>query len=443
MQTNDAETAKQIAALASVVSELRRLEQLLSEESQAQVDALEKFAVEPDLKRLRDLVEEHRGEFDALGFLKLSNDEEFHSNFLAWLLNPLQNHGGESYFLRHFLHQTGAQVPADTIDWSGTDVHREWVNEVDGQGGRLDILVVNQAEKFLCAIENKIWSWEHSEQLTRYRKALEAEYPGFTRQYILLSPSGVLPYWEEEQEYWTVANYKVVLRLVEQVISNSVSPVKEDVRAFLQQYATTLRREIVPDVNTNIAELARKIYFEHRQAIELIIQCKPDFADETKPILREAIAQHQRLKFDSEGPNIIRVRSADWDQFPTFKTGTAWKPSGSVLTFEFDFRPQHPYLVLMLGPGTDPGVRSKIYESVVQHQHVFSPTSQSLTSFAGLDKKGPIVDDSDFDNWTDQDAIRRKIMDWVNNFAENEFPAMNKVIVDCLREYEAERDGGQ
>ncbi len=53
------------------------------------------------------------------------------------------------------------------------------------------------------------------------------------------------------------------------------------------------------------------------------------------------------------------------------------------------------------------------------------------------------MDDSDFDNWTDQDAIRRKIMDWVNNFAENEFPAMNKVIVDCLREYEAERDGGQ
>lgn len=441
MQTNDAETAEQIAALESVVSELRHFEQLISEGSQAQVDALEKFAVEPDLKRLRGLVEEHRAEFDALDFLRLSNDEEFHSNFLAWLLNPLQNHGVGSYFLRHFLRQTGTQMPTDTIDWSGTDVRREWVNEVDGQGGRLDILVVNQAEKFLCAIENKIRIGEHSEQLTRYRKALLAEYPAFTQQYVFLSPSGVLPYREKEQGYWTVANYGVVLQLVEQVISNIVNPDKEAVRAFLQQYATTLRRNIVPDANTNIVQLARKIYFEHRQAIELIIQCKPDFADETKPILREAIAQHQRLKFDSEGPNIIRVRSADWDQFPTFKTGTAWKPSGSVLTFEFDFRPQHPCLVLMLGPGTDPGVRSKIYESVVQHQHVFSPISQSLTSFAGLDKKGPILDDSDFDNWTDRNSIRRKVMDWVKNFAENEFPAMNEVIVNCLREYEAEAKG--
>ena len=35
----------------------------------------------------------------------------------------------------------------------------------------------------------------------------------------------------------------------------------------------------------------------------------------------------------------------------------------------------------------------------------------------------------------------RKLRDWLTNFAEKQFPAMNKVIVKCLREYEAEQNG--
>ena len=159
-----------MAALERLVPELAKLERLLAEGDEAQVAALARFAADPNLKRLRDLVEEQRSEFDAIEFLGLSNDEEFHSNFLAWLLDPRQNHGLGDYFLRHFLARTRAQTTANFPKWSATSVYREWVNEVDGQWGYLDILVANQAKKFLCAIENKIWSWEHSEQLTRYRK---------------------------------------------------------------------------------------------------------------------------------------------------------------------------------------------------------------------------------------------------------------------------------
>ena len=36
---------------------------------------------------------------------------------------------------------------------------------------------------------------------------------------------------------------------------------------------------------------------------------------------------------------------------------------------------------------------------------------------------------------------RAKIESWVKNFAENEFPAMNDVIVKCLEKYEAETKG--
>ncbi len=49
-----------------------------------------------------------------------------------------------------------------------------------------------------------------------------------------------------------------------------------------------------------------------------------------------------------------------------------------------------------------------------------------------------ILDDSDYGIGWDDGATRAKIEAWVKNFAENEFPAMNDVIVNCLEEYEAE-----
>ena len=39
----------------------------------------------------------------------------------------------------------------------------------------------------------------------------------------------------------------------------------------------------------------------------------------------------------------------------------------------------------------------------------------------------------------DDGTSHAKMKAWVADFAEREFPAMNEVIVECLREYEAER----
>ena len=59
---------------------------------------------------------------------------------------------------------------------------------VDGVPGRLDILVVDHGNQFLCAIENKIFAPEGGRQLTRYRGALEEAYEHFTKRYVFLSP---------------------------------------------------------------------------------------------------------------------------------------------------------------------------------------------------------------------------------------------------------------
>ena len=116
--------------------DLAELERLLAGEKQAQIAALERFATASDLKTLRELAEEQRTEFDAIDFLRLSNDEEFHSNFLAWLLGPNNNHGVGDYFLKKFLCRVGLSSESiESVDWTPAESQREWRNVADGQPG--------------------------------------------------------------------------------------------------------------------------------------------------------------------------------------------------------------------------------------------------------------------------------------------------------------------
>ena len=180
-------------------------------EIEAHLAALEVFA--SGHSGLEEL-ERAMAEFDALGFLGLSSSEEMHSNVLGWLLDPVQNHSLGNLFLKRFLLEVGAASCQDVIagEWSNTLVKREWRNVVDGETGYLDILVVNHDARFVCAIENKIFSGEHSGQLTRYRKALEQHYPGYRRSHLLLSPRGAAPASAADRESWTPVSYSTILR---------------------------------------------------------------------------------------------------------------------------------------------------------------------------------------------------------------------------------------
>ena len=443
MQTDAAEQQEQIAALRDFAATgLAELERLLAGEKQAQIAALEKFATASDLKTLRELAEEQRTEFDAIDFLRLSNDEEFHSNFLGWLLGPNNNHGVGDYFLKKFLCRVGMSSESiESVDWTPAESQREWRNVADGQPGYLDILIVNESTGFLCAIENKIWSGEHSEQLTRYRKALKERYPNYDRHYIFLSPKGTLPYREEEQDYWKPMNYTTILELVEQTIDDT--KVRKDVRAFLRQYATTLRRKIVPDSNTNIAELVRKIYLEHREAIELVIQHKPDLVDEMKQIFRDAIKRQDKWRLDCEDVGFLRFQSIDWGRFAVQKTGTGWlgQSSNALLLLQINFRdgPANlPYLDLGLSPGTNESIREKLFDSARQSL-LFTPRIANFRSgWIVLDVKEYILDEGDLKHLGDP-SVRSKIEAWVEKFAIEQFPAMNEVIVKCLEDYKADQ----
>ena len=83
--------------------------------------------------------------------------------------------------------------------------------------------------------------------------------------------------------------------------------------------------------DTSIDRQARRIYLENREALDRILANKPNWIEETKPILREAVAKHSCWQLDREEAQFVRFRAADWDEFPSSRTGTGWAPNSHAL----------------------------------------------------------------------------------------------------------------
>ena len=418
-------------------------------DSVTQISALERFVAGTlDLEQFEEMLKK----FDAFAFLGVSGSEETHSKILAWLLDPRGNHSAGDFFLTTLLRETGAATDEQihNIDWSNTTVQREWYNVVDGTTGFLDILVLNAEAHFVCAIENKVFSTEHSEQLTRYRKAVELHWGSFQRSHLFLSRHGTPPERPKERQFWTSVGYETVLQLVEKTIEHGVGAGKKEVMAFLRQYSTTLRMRIVPD--TEMKRLATRIYLQHREAIELIYRHKEDYIGDLSKICSKAIDRQESWELigSRSGNRLLAFIDPSWKEFRTFHKGTLLLPeSDALLWLDFDFRViGEVTLILTMSAGNiKDDFRKLLFDKTKgRHPYIFnhrgSPRGEYSSSTVRLYASEPILSEFDIISG-DESSCSDRIMKWVSNFAKVEFRDINRIIVDSLEEIDDELECGQ
>ena len=187
MTTHGSRSPGLTGALEELQDDLGDLEQLFILQDETARRSLRRLEEDgEDLERLAAIAPRWQKEVDVFRTLRLDGLESFHSNFLAWLLCPGGNHGLDDYFLREFLAEIGAARAVRAGARMGTTVRREQYLELDGESGRLDICILNEQARFLCAVENKVWSPESGSQLAFYRKALKAHFPSYTIRLVFL-----------------------------------------------------------------------------------------------------------------------------------------------------------------------------------------------------------------------------------------------------------------
>ena len=394
-----------------------------------------------DLDQLQDMLADWRSETDIFDALGLRDSEEFHSNFLAWLLNPQGSHGLGGRFLRDFLGRSGAGYHVlNAASLGATTVTRERNVELDGSRGRLDIRILNQAAEFLCVIENKVWSAESDGQLAHYRQAIANGYADYRIHRVFLTPEGRRSADETERDHWTPMSYTQVLGLIEDSIDTNPDFPNQDVIASLRQYAITLRRNIVPDVSNDVHQLARRIYRKHQAAIDLIIehrdQYRPNYVTEGFQMLRAAVEERGRIwRRGTSNQPYFRFMSENWASYDCLKT-TGWPHA--VLLFNIHVTVNSMVLTLALNEEGYEALRRNIFTCVKSNPDVFNCAETEfkegwITLHGGVE----ILTAADYENWWDEDAMRETISRRLDKFAETEFPSIDRIVAACLEEYEA------
>ena len=187
-----------------------------------------------DLERLEDMLTE----FNLFEVLGIVHSEVRHSALLAWLLDPRGSHGLRDYFLRGFLASAAAYARANEIGvLTQFDVDRWKLSEVEvaTERHRIDILLVDHADGFVCAIENKIGSSEHSNQLSRYYETVEREYPELTPLSIFLTVDVDSPARDQDKARYVLMSYRTVEMLLSRAIDARGATLGRGVHNVLEQ----------------------------------------------------------------------------------------------------------------------------------------------------------------------------------------------------------------
>ena len=137
------------------------------------------------------------------------------------------------------------------------EIHRELEN--------IDLLLVDEKNKFVLVIENKIDTCQHDNQLTRYRDYVDVQYPSneYKKLFIYLKPQK-----EKVELPYIFVSYQVIVDLIKNLLVEIKENSNQDIVTLIKHYQDILERDIMKE--ENIGTICAKIYKQHKTAIDLI-----------------------------------------------------------------------------------------------------------------------------------------------------------------------------
>ena len=255
-------------------------------------DALSEFIVNcPELAELESLL----GGFNIFQVLGFEYGEIRHSNVLAWLLDPAESHGLDDTFLqawlKRVLHDAPVEAtitPVDVHCWNlaSVEVRREWQH--------IDLLLVftmTGGEQWVVAVENKVNSTQHSDQLSRYRRIVESQFgQARHRLYLFLTKNEEEP----EDDAYLPATYAQIHDTLKDCVAARGHAIGSEPRVLIDNYLRLIEEKFMNE--SDIAILAQKIYKKHKRALEIIYEQRPDNFAEMTPVPKLKSLNGEELK---------------------------------------------------------------------------------------------------------------------------------------------------
>jgi hypothetical protein len=369
-------------------------------------------------------------EFNVFESLGITQNEIRHSDFLSYLLNPNENHGLGSEFLVNLLdflmieanNQLGINLDTELagVKHSEIEIRREWKN--------IDLLIVIDKLSIYFVIENKVLSSEHSNQLNRYFKLAMTEYPNYRGLFGYLTPDGQTP----SNENYLAFSYRDILALIEKSLSTKLISINSDVLLVIRHYIQMLRRFILDD--SEISQLAKKIYQENKRAIDTIIKYRRDTQELVSTIAQNIIVDFQDTILAESNKSYIRFFPSEWDM-PSQKISEGWIKDKQIVVFEIRNNKSKVTLHVVIGPGNQE-IRNLLYGlGKGENKPLYNPYKEIPKKYASIYVK-PLLSTEDLENSKD-DEIANKLEAKLTEFKINDY---KKITNDIAKEMTKNND---
>jgi len=208
----------------------------------------------------------------------------------------------------------------------------------------------------------------------------------------------------------------MVCEIIEKTASNYCAPLGNEMVMVLEHYAQMLRRHIVSD--SDVAQLCRTIYQQHRQALDLIFEHRPDQQAQIGQYVKRLIQEMPTLDLGAVAKGWVVFVPTEW-QGPRLVT-----PHPPHLYFEFHNRVNDLNIFCTLGPGDDTKKRSAVFD--MARRHHFTGCAAKLNRGHCRLAVISILHADDYEKT--QEAIEALISDKWEVFLRDELPRMEQAV---------------
>lgn len=268
-------------------------------------EELENFIFDDNVQDILDKIKNSVMNFNILEITGMGSQEIKHSNILAWMFSNSE-HNLEYKILEDFLKKI---VEFNEVSEATTFLkHYIYLSEksknitIYREKDNIDLLIVDNANKVVIAIENKVYANERSDgkdggQLKNYCKIVDENYKNFKNKiFIYLTIDGLSPESEENQKIWLNAMHEMIGEAIEDILEKQT--ILPKVEMILTSYVDLLkRRNIMAD--KNLEDLCKKIWDKNSKALDILFRYRTTNLDK----LYDLIASKYNF-YSEESPDI-------------------------------------------------------------------------------------------------------------------------------------------
>ena len=245
------------------------------------IEQLERFCIDKNVKDIQNYVNANKNKFNIFKVLKLDNHEIRHSNFLAWLLNPSENHTLHDEFLQMFLKQA---INYNVNYSDDLTVETEYFTN---KARRIDILLHSKKSDFVCVIENKYGSNEHDEQCKHYKDFIEnhSKFKVYKNKYYIFLDIEK-PDKEQLQKAlycYEPITYREIYKILVEILKGH-NNFSQEVKQAIEQYKCIIM-EKYSMVDEVTKRKCREIFRDYSDVIETLEQYKSEFQDDVYNVM--------------------------------------------------------------------------------------------------------------------------------------------------------------